>query len=534
MIFLTIVLWILACQSHESETTSGMTLPLEATAIQSGQDVFEKAEQIRLLLVNDQIVEEEAADHLKQAFEELAQEKELEGLAARGQKIAESFRASENISASRSRFSQLSAVLIALGGLDASFREGRAVFECPMVDYFPKWIQPAGEMANPYMGQAMLVCGVATDWTGAEELLGPVHESDIAYHTCPMHPDVKQAEMGVCPICNMDLVPVSAEELNSGTVLIDGLRRQKTAISTQPVELGPVHKTLSTYGTIRPDERYVHVVSLRFDGWVEESNALRIGQSFRKGEPLFRVYSPEVYTAQQEYLIGAGHQDSTRRKLELLGLSDAWIRELSAQKKLDTAVPILAPESGVILQTKALLGSAVKRGETVLTLADTQHLWLDVEIFSQQGPELDAGASMDLSIDGRSYKAKLLDRLPSRGLGQAEILRFAIEQLEGAALQLEQVVSVTVQQDEADVLRLPMDSVIFTGERQIVFVDIGADRLQPRDIQVGRRNAAWIEVLSGLEAGENIVSKGVFLVASESRIQSATTFWAGDEDADQP
>ena len=103
----------------------------------------------------------------------------------------------------------------------------------------------------------------------------------------------------------MDLVPVSSKELESGTVIVDGLRRQKTAISIQPVDRGPVTPNLGYFGTIRPDARYVHSVNLRFDGWIEKSNALRAGQAFRKGSTLFEIYSPEVFTAQQEFLIGA-------------------------------------------------------------------------------------------------------------------------------------------------------------------------------------------------------------------------------------
>ena len=99
------------------------------------------------------------------------------------------------MSESRTVFN-LSEVLIALGSLDDGFQAGRVVYECPMVDYFPKWVQPVGEMANPYMGQAMLVCGVEAEWSGSEGLLGSVERSEIAYHTCPMHPDVKQPENG--------------------------------------------------------------------------------------------------------------------------------------------------------------------------------------------------------------------------------------------------------------------------------------------------------------------------------------------------
>ena len=170
----------------------------------------------------------------------------------------------------------------------------------------------------------------------------------------------------------------------------------------------------------------------------------------------------------------------------------------------------------------------------MVTLADMQHLWLDVEVFPSQPLSLEVGESVGLELDGVAHSAILLDRLPSRAAGQVEIYRFAFEPSERHAFQLEQTVDTVIVQALPDLLRVPVSAVISTGQRHIVFVDIGADRLEPRDITVGVRNSDWIEVKAGLEAGELVVSKGVFLVASESRIQSATTFWAGADNEDQP
>ena len=530
-----IMFWLTGCQPEVEAPTPPIALPLQPSVKTTVFSLLEGAEDIRILLVNDQSKGFEIiASQLTSHFEALQSERGFEKLAVRGIQITSSFSDQVDLSETRMRFSKLSEVLITLGSLDDDFQAGHVVFECPMVDFFPKWIQPVGEMANPYMGQAMLVCGVESDWTGSEGLLGSVEPSDIAYFTCPMHPDVKKQEEGTCPICNMDLVPVSSNELESGTVIIDGMRRQKTAISSEPVAFGQVTPNLSYFGTVLPDARYVHRISLRFDGWIEESNALRIGQKVKKGATLFKIYSPEVFTAQQEFLIRSGHQESARRKLSLLGISDRWIQRLSETNSASTTVPIVAPADGVLIETSASLGAAVSAGQSVVTLADTQHLWLDVEVFSSQALSIELGAEVVLELDGLVHPAVLLDRLPSRSAGQVETYRFAFNAPEDHAFQLEQTVNTVIVQDQPNVLRVPAGAVITTGKRHIVFVDIGSDRLQPRDIQIGTRNPEWVEVLTGLDEGERVVSKGVFLVASESRIQSATTFWAGAEDEDQP
>lgn len=520
MMFILLGVFFLGCEFSSPPSPS---VNSSADFQSSTAGILLHSENIRHLFISDRLGGlNTERDALAESWLLLGSDPRFSLLSKEGHATALLFDESKALKMNRVVYSMMSAHLVNLMQSAPVLQEGFQIFECPMVEDYPFWVQPNGEMENPYMGLEMLNCGVSTEWESKPIKI----DEKIAYHTCPMHPSIQNKGEGHCPICSMSLVPVSTVDLDSGSVLIDGRRRQAIGLSFGAVERGEILSSFVLYGQIHPDERFTHTLSLRFEGWVERTHIHTIGEKVSKGDLLFEMYSPEVLTAQQELLISSELRQISRRKLSLLGLSKSWIQRVIDSGRAQEFIPIRAPIDGTILKAAVQDGVALGAGDPALSIGDLHHVWLDVETYPTKPLIGEDGSDVEVWIDNQPIQASILHTLPYQSENQTQQRRLAIE-WDTPLAQIGEVVAVRQQTIHTNVLRVPTDAVIYTGERRIVFVDIGDNRLQPRDIVIGVRTSDWIEVKSGLEEGEVVVNSGVFLVASESRIQSATTFWAG-------
>ena len=164
-----------------------------------------------------------------------------------------------------------------------------------------------------------------------------VHGGDIAYYTCSMHPSVQQQGPGTCPICSMGLTPVTREEVETGVIRVDAQRRQEIGVRTAPVTVESVEVTIRAVGTVTYDETELSAVSLKYEGWIGKLYVEETGAHIKKGQPLFRIYSPSMVNAQVDYRItdpdgkGTGREASIRgadQKLRNLEVPQAVIDEM--------------------------------------------------------------------------------------------------------------------------------------------------------------------------------------------------------------
>lgn len=459
----------------------------------------------------------------------------------------------------RARFQEASAVVVALLHTHPSLREGLHVFECPMVEGFNKWVQPTPDLANPYMGTRMLACGAETGWevdlafvsapvvepsrTEGSDAHGHSH-GDVAHYTCPMHPSVKQSGPGQCPLCGMDLVPVSSAELESGVVRFDELRRQKLGVRTAPVVKAPLAGEIRTVGRVTFDETRLYDVNLKLSGWVERLHVDETGAPVKRGQLLFTLYSPDLYAAQVELIsaqraveaAGKGISQSlvasAAKKLRLWDVSDAQIEKLKSDKQALRAMPIYSPASGHVVEKSVVHGSSVAVGQTVYRIADLSRVWVEAEVYEADLARVRKGqkARVTLSyLPGRSFAGEVtfvspvLDASTRTGRVRLELPN------DDLTLKPNMYAEVTLLGDGADALQIPREAVLYTGRRRLVFVDLGGGRVKPQEVTVGRESGSRVEVLSGLEAGDVVVTSGNFLLAAESRLKNATGFWHDDE-----
>lgn len=374
-------------------------------------------------------------------------------------------------------------------------------------------------------------CGAA-DEPALAEVKTAEDPDEVVHWTCPMHPSVQEAEQTPCAICSMKLTPVTRGELESGAVVIDALRRQRFGVDLAEVAVRPLARELRLPATVKWDDQKIEDLSIRAEVWVEEVfDDIESGTVVDKGQPLAVFYSPELYGAQREYLALRGNtQQATRlERLKLIGLSDAQIRKIARRGEAKYTIELPAPMDGVLIDFDALQGEHLMRGATFGRIAKLDTVWVEAQVPAEDVGLLTEGQTIEVQpADGTAVEA-VIGRIESwvDPKTRRVTLRSTVDNPEQRLLP-DMYVEVRIKAELGEKLSVPTDAVIVTGERRVVFVDAGEDRLVPRDVQVGGAAGEWTEVVSGLKAGDQVVRGGVFLVAAESRLRAAETYWGAE------
>jgi len=317
---------------------------------------------------------------------------------------------------------------------------------------------------------------------------------------------------------------------------VDAYRRQLIGVTTGIVEKRPLTKIIRAAGEIRVDETQLTDISLKFDGWIGSLYADYLGAPVRKGQTLFTVFSPELVSAQDEYLDAlrrnntglSALRNAARRRLNLWGIGPTQIRALEKRGKVAEYLPIPSPVTGVVIEKSIVSGTAVKAGAQLLRIADLSTVWVEGQIYESELPWVRVGMGAEvvlIDIPGRSFPAKVTFISPYlEGETRTAHIRVELSNPEGI-LRPDMYARLNLKIDLGQRLVVPEEAVLFAGESRIVFLDLGDGRLQPRKIKTGLRNADFIEVLAGLSAGDIVVTSGNFLISAESKLKAGIDQW---------
>jgi Cu(I)/Ag(I) efflux system membrane fusion protein len=373
--------------------------------------------------------------------------------------------------------------------------------------------------------------------------------SDVDHYTCSMHPSVKQAGPGKCPICGMDLVPVSKEQQSEGVVMIDEGRRQLIGVRSSAVIEAPLRSSFHAVGHVAYDESALTDVNLKVKGWITKLSVNETGQRVSRGQTLFTMYSPELYNAEQDFLLagrgaalGGAPDDAglprlgsfaqaARKRLNLLGLSDTQIDAVSAKGEPLESTAIASPASGFVIEKNVVEGASVEAGMRLFRIAALNRVWVEADVYEADLAHVRVGQPVKVTLDylpGRAYDAKVSYVYPYLETG-TRTGRVRIE-LANKELELRpgMYASVELGSDVGLRVQVPASAIVYTGPRRLVFVDLGAGRFRPQVVRVGSEAGGMYEVLEGLKAGDIVATSGVFLIAAEARISTAAKYWDSD------
>ena len=365
---------------------------------------------------------------------------------------------------------------------------------------------------------------------------------EISHYTCPMHPSVRQEGPGACPICGMDLTPVTAEQTASDGVVIAPEQQRLLGVGTSPVERRAVESGIRATGRVAFDETRLEDVTVKYGGYIGRLYVEETGQPVRKGQTLFTLYSPELYAAQQEYLIALASQRAaqataapdradylvraSRQKLRLWDLSESQVRALASRGTPVREVPFPSPASGYVVEKDVVEGAAVQPGMRLYRIAALDRVWVEAEVYESELPRVRLGqrAAVTLpSLPGESFEGRVSRVLPALD-PETRTARVRIEIANrsggaGPVLRPDMYADVALAAPGREALMVPESAVLFTGPRRLVYVDAGQGGFQQREVSLGARSDGFYEVLAGLQEGERVVTSGNFLVDAEARLR---------------
>ncbi|HUP19892.1 MAG TPA: efflux RND transporter periplasmic adaptor subunit [Gemmatimonadota bacterium] len=316
-------------------------------------------------------------------------------------------------------------------------------------------------------------------------------------------------------------------------------------IRTFGVTFGSVERRLledeiRTVGIVNFDETRLAGVTTKFGGYVERLYVDFTGRPVRAGEPLVEIYSPELVAAQEELLLAArlerglrgssvpgvpdGYSDlvsAARQRLRLWDISQAQIDRVLETGQARRTLTLYAPVSGVVVEKNVLAGQAVQAGQPLYTIADLSEVWIEAELREADAALVEEGdpAAVELSaLPGRTIRGQVEYVYPTlQSASRSLKARIAVANPDGR-LKPGMYATVRITAPAREALTVPASAVLNTGERRLVFVDLGQGRIAPREVEVGRAGAGYVEVLAGLEPGQRVVTSAQYLLHSESNL----------------
>ncbi|MCC7135088.1 MAG: efflux RND transporter periplasmic adaptor subunit [Nitrosomonas sp.] len=403
---------------------------------------------------------------------------------------------------------------------------------------------------------ALIILSLAAGyWWGSKQSGPAVHnalgvtaakERKILYYRNPMgmpdtSPVPRKDPMG------MDYIPVyEGEELSSddSAITISTEKIQKLGVRTETAALRQLVRTVRAVATIQPDERRLHTLATRFEGWIQKLHVNATGQTVKKGQALMDVYSPELIAAQHEYLIAMKGLrmvsdsdrnvqlemqrlvESTLQRLRNWDISKTELQQLQREGAARDYITLRSKANGVVLEKPSVEGKRFAPGDVLYQIADLSSVWVLADVFEQDLGMIHPGQKATIRID--AYPDKVLN-------GEVDFIypmitpetRTAIVRIklsnEQGLLKPAMYARVELASFHTNdkVLTISDSAVLDSGVRQLVLVDLGEGRYEPRTVKLGMHADGYVEVLGGLEAGEAVVVKANFLIDAESNLKAA-------------
>ena len=389
-------------------------------------------------------------------------------------------------------------------------------------------------------------------------------ERKILYWTDPMVPGYKSDKPGTSPFMDMDLVPVyddggatgpeSSKDVKGYTAIHLGSERQQLiGVQVGKTEKRKLSKTIRAVGRIGVDETSLHHIHAKFEGYVEQLFVDYTGKPVRKGQPLASIYSPDLLATEQEYLLayrawrqfslspnsdlarnGKELYDSARQRLTLWDIRPADIERLEKSGEPVKALTLYSPIDGTVMTKNAVQGNRVMPGDSLFEIAGLQRVWALADVYEYELPFVHVGQMARVALSyfpGREWRGRITFISPIVDEKTRTVkVRIELDNRD-MTLKPDMFADVEIEQSGNDVVAVPVDAVLSTGNRAIVFIPQDGGRFEPREVKIGGRVDGYYPILSGLVEGDPIVTQANFLIDSESRLKAALSDMAASQPA---
>jgi len=383
----------------------------------------------------------------------------------------------------------------------------------------------------------------------AESDDSPTTDREILYWVAPMNAAEIYDKPGKS-IMDMELVPVYADQV--GPESSDLIRINPTTVQNMGVRSDKIHRmdlsrVIRTVGEVTFDEEKIYQVNARISGWIEKLYVNYVGAPVRKGDPLLEIYSPELVTTQEEYLLAFRQLEQAQRSGQDVSVRDAQRLLSSAKKRLENweipgevirnleetgetsrTVLLRAPATGFVYEKFAVEGAHVSAGVDLFQLVDLSTVWVHASFYEDEVPWIKTGQAVEMELSylpGKKYEGTVSYVYPFLREKARDVHVRLIFPNPNLDLKPGMYVNVQLQGKVIpDALVVPTEAIIRSGHRNIAFVVRGEGMFEPREIQIGEEGGprnGFVRVLSGLSEGESVVVSAQFLLDSESRLQES-------------
>lgn len=418
---------------------------------------------------------------------------------------------------------------------------------------FKEWVSVSKEKVAPY--QEKLERAIETKFKKKEpEPLTPKvkgsekapeeRKGEIKYWQSPMNPSYIRDKPGKSPM-GMDLIPVYEDESEiAGQITINPTVVQNIGVKTVKVKRRTLTRKIRTIGTLTYDERKVHHIHTKYEGWIEKLHVNFTGQEVSQDDVLLDIYSPELVSTQEEFLLALKYKESlkespfteigeaadtllesTRKRLQLFDVPDHHIERLVRDKIITKTVHIHSPVRGFVIEKKALQGMRVKPGMGLYMIADLSNIWVLADIYEYEVPWVKVGQKVEMNLSyfpGKKFAGKVTfinPFLDPKTRTNKVRMEFANPQWN---LKPEMFASVTIKSTVTKRgVAVPEEAVIHSGEKDIVVIQGPSGAFESRELTLGPKAGGYYQVLKGLRTGETVVISSSFLIDSESKLREA-------------
>ncbi|HNP94826.1 MAG TPA: efflux RND transporter periplasmic adaptor subunit [Cyclobacteriaceae bacterium] len=373
---------------------------------------------------------------------------------------------------------------------------------------------------------------------------GATSESQQNY-TCPMHPQIIQDKPGTCPICGMDLVPVGNDRIEA-VVTLSNSQIELANITVQPARTEEIGSVIWLNATIKADETRTQLVTTRIPGRIDKLHYKETGVTINQGEVIYELYSEQLLTYQQEYLLALeqvttsdskryeSYLQAARKKLWLYGMTEKQIEVLKTPRDINPRIPIVAPASGTITEISVTEGQYVDEGTPVFRLEKLDKLWVEAELYPHEASLIKLGDTLTILLRQTtdfSLPGKVIFLSPEYRQGsQIFILRSALENTDHRWVPGMHA-EIVLEHSRRKALTLPTDAVIREESGGHVYLKTGEGKFAPAMVKTGLENFSQVEIIEGINEGDSVVVSGAYLLYSEIILKKGLNPMVGHQHA---